>query len=179
MPPMTDKASLRGVAAELEPATEAENRAVTALLSAEIGGAETACIYLPMPGELDVTSVMSRDLGISWHTTRTERGRDLTVHPIDSEMETHVFGFRQPVATAQLVSPRSIDVWIVPGAAFDVTGNRLGHGRGYYDRLLSNARSDAIFIAVTLERRIFDQIPALPHDIAMHRVVTEKRVIRP
>jgi 5-formyltetrahydrofolate cyclo-ligase len=94
-------------------------------------------------------------------------------------METHAFGYRQPVAGSDLTPPTSIDVWIVPGAAFDTRGNRLGHGKGYYDRLLSKARPDSRFIAVTLGRRIFDRIPTEAHDVTMHRIVTEERVITP
>lgn len=175
---MTDKPKLRALAATLAPATAAECEAVSQRLGDELGGARTACIYLPMPGELDVTSVMQERPEIAWHTTRTERGSDLTVHPMSSEMETHTFGYRQPIATSGLIDPDSIDAWIVPGAAFDARGNRLGHGKGYYDRLLSRARRDSHFIAVTVERRIFEHVPNLPHDITMHRIVTEERVIR-
>lgn len=147
-------------------------------LADELGVARSACVYLPMPGELDVTAVIERRSDIEWHTTRTERGSDLTVHRMDSEMEIHAFGYRQPIATSDRVDPASIDAWIVPGAAFDVRGNRLGHGKGYYDRLLVQARRDSQFIAVTVERRIFDHIPSLLHDVKMHRIITEERVIR-
>lgn len=175
---MSDKPQLRAVAAKLAPATVAECEAVTHRLADELGEARTACVYLPMPGELDVTAVMERRPDIVWHTTRTERGSDLTVHLMASEMETHPFGYRQPIATSDRVDPASIDAWIVPGAAFDVRGNRLGHGKGYYDRLLAQAKRESQFIAVTVERRMFDQIPALSHDVKMHRIITEERVIR-
>lgn len=175
---MTDKPELRALAAKLAPATAAECEAVSKRLIGELGGAQNACIYLPMPGELDVTTVIAARPDIVWHTTRTERGHDLTVHPMTSEMETHAFGYRQPVASSERTDPEDVSVWIVPGAAFDVRGNRLGHGKGYYDRLLSHATPHARFVAVTLERRIFDRIPTEAHDVTMHRIVTEDRVIR-
>jgi 5-formyltetrahydrofolate cyclo-ligase len=64
----------------------------------------------------------------------------------------------------------------VPGVAFDRNGNRIGRGKGYYDRLLEQTR--AITVGVGYGFQLIEDIPAEPHDIAVDYVITEHGVIR-
>ena len=68
-----------------------------------------------------------------------------------------------------------LDVIIVPGAAFDARGNRLGYGAGFYDKLLSAFKK--LTIAVAFEEQIVPKVPADPHDVPVQKIVTEKRII--
>ena len=68
-----------------------------------------------------------------------------------------------------------IDIIIVPGAAFDARGNRLGYGAGFYDQLLPAFKKTAVALAYELQ--IVPSVPADPHDVPVAKVVTEKRVI--
>ena len=68
------------------------------------------------------------------------------------------------------------DAVIIPGVAFDQAKNRLGRGRGFYDRLLE--RMNVKKIALAYEFQIVDHIPTEPHDVGMDIIVTETRVIR-
>lgn len=67
---------------------------------------------------------------------------------------------------------------VMPGAAFDIEGNRLGYGAGYYDRLLSCLRRKIPLVALAYEEQIVESVPAEPHDIKVHAIVTDGRVIR-
>ena len=176
---MADKPTLRRLARLLSPATLVESDRVTDRLLGVLGSALTGCIYLPMPGELDVTSVVDRRADIEWFTTRTVDRTTLSVHPFHSEYEVHPFGYRQPIHGSVEADPGEIDVWLVPGLAFDGAGHRLGHGMGYYDRLLAGVGPEARLVGVTLERRIFPSIPSDRFDVPMDLVVTEERVISP
>ncbi len=69
------------------------------------------------------------------------------------------------------VSPEILDLIIVPGVAFDRHGNRLGRGKGFYDRFLSQAH--ATTIAVCLDCQLVDHIPTEPHDLPAQFVVTK------
>jgi 5,10-methenyltetrahydrofolate synthetase len=66
--------------------------------------------------------------------------------------------------------------WLVPGLAFSQTGVRLGRGAGYYDRLLE--ASAAPKIGVCLESQLATEIPAQQHDVKMHHIITEARIIK-
>ncbi len=76
------------------------------------------------------------------------------------------------------ISPKRLDVVIVPGSVFDRRGARFGYGGGFYDRFLSNEASQAIRIALAFSFQVMDyDIPVRPHDEFMDYIVTEKEVI--
>lgn len=74
------------------------------------------------------------------------------------------------------VSLDEIDMILVPGVVFDESGNRIGHGVGYYDKLLRNSKN-ATHIGLAFELQIVDNIPAEEHDVKVDKIVTEERVI--
>jgi 5-formyltetrahydrofolate cyclo-ligase len=74
------------------------------------------------------------------------------------------------------VTPTELDLVMVPGVAFDRRGGRMGHGFGYYDRLLEHARPDAPLVALAFECQLFPEIPTQPHDVFMDKVITEQAV---
>ena len=73
-----------------------------------------------------------------------------------------------------------IDTVLVPGVAFDARGGRLGHGKGFYDRMLARLGGRArCRIGVAFGFQIVEAVPCGPHDIRMEAVVVEARVYRP
>ncbi len=64
---------------------------------------------------------------------------------------------------------------IVPGAAFDERGNRIGYGAGFYDKLLLAFKKPTV--AVAFEVQIVHSVPIDSHDVPVQKIVTEKRVI--
>lgn len=80
------------------------------------------------------------------------------------------------------VAPGTVEVILVPGVAFDACGGRLGHGGGYYDRLIGQCRAarhgrlTAIGLAFSFQ--VVEQVPCGGRDEALDYVVTEERIIR-
>lgn len=110
-------------------------------------------------------------------------GRDLALFHLQGmeELAASGFGLFEPrpelrADPAKRVDPAELDLVMVPGVAFDRRGGRLGHGKGYYDRLLPRIRCDAPLIAVAFECQLFPEIPMLEHDVFMDRVITEKTI---
>jgi len=68
-----------------------------------------------------------------------------------------------------------IDLALVPGVVFDHRGNRIGHGKGYYDRLLQKIKG--ISIGLAFEVQLVDSIPVEKHDEKVDKIITEERVI--
>ncbi len=118
--------------------------------------------YLPLPGELDLSSLPSMLPGCEWALTRTPFEGPLTVHPLGSELEMHRFGFPQPAENSIVVDDSAIDIVLVPGLLFDRRGGRLGRGMGYYDDLLGRLHADRV--GVCLETWIIEEVPLEPHD---------------
>jgi 5-formyltetrahydrofolate cyclo-ligase len=76
------------------------------------------------------------------------------------------------------VKPSDLDLIMVPGVAFDRSGARMGHGKGYYDKLLQHARLDAPLVALAFECQLFPEIPTAQHDIFMDKIITERAVYK-
>lgn len=68
-----------------------------------------------------------------------------------------------------------LDLIIIPGVVFDKRGNRIGRGKGYYDRFLKGANAKKIALAYDLQ--LFENIPADSHDIKMDYIITESKII--
>ncbi|MBR5777221.1 MAG: 5-formyltetrahydrofolate cyclo-ligase [Bacteroidales bacterium] len=103
-------------------------------------------------------------------------GDTLRIKPfttIDNMVISEQFGIGEPIGD-DYTNLSDIDVIIVPGVAFDRKKNRMGRGRGYYDRLLSTC--DAHKIGVGFDFQLFDTVPTQPFDIPMDSVVTETEV---
>ena len=73
------------------------------------------------------------------------------------------------------ISIDKIDLIIVPGVAFDLSGNRVGHGKGYYDKLLEKTK--AITVGLAFEFQLVENIPTEPHDKPVDIIITEKHII--
>lgn len=70
-----------------------------------------------------------------------------------------------------------IDFIIVPGLAFDLEGNRLGYGRGYYDRFFEKYPR-AIRCAICFSEQIVELVPTEEHDKKMDYIITEKNIYK-
>ena len=70
----------------------------------------------------------------------------------------------------------SMEMIIVPGVAYDVRGHRVGRGKGFYDRLLSDAK--AVKVGVGYDFQVVDEIEVEPHDVGVDVIITESRCLR-
>ena len=77
----------------------------------------------------------------------------------------------------KFVEPAQINCVIVPGAAFDLNGGRLGLGGGYYDRFLPNA-VNAIKIAFAYDFQVVDSLPIESHDVKVDFILTTKNFLK-
>ncbi|RLG18504.1 5-formyltetrahydrofolate cyclo-ligase [Candidatus Micrarchaeota archaeon] len=103
-------------------------------------------------------------------------GKNLILSEIKSvrELVEGAFGVLEP-ANFVPVEERLIELAVVPGVAFDSQGDRIGHGMGYYDKLLKKLKCPIIGLA--FEFQLVDDIPEEEHDVRVHKIITEKRVI--
>lgn len=80
------------------------------------------------------------------------------------------YGVVEP-AVRQCVPLKDIDLVVVPGVAFDKKGNRLGRGRGFYDRFLKRLTPRTATIGLAFDFQILPSLPAVSHDARVNRVI--------
>lgn len=106
------------------------------------------------------------------------RGRPLTMRAwaFGAPLASGVWGIREPTPDAPKVFP---DILLVPLAAFDRSGNRIGYGAGYYDMTIHRLRAMKPVVAVGLAfaAQQIDHVPTTPRDEPLDLVLTEREVI--
>lgn len=102
-------------------------------------------------------------------------GDDLELRKYSGKQNLRTGSYRIEEPTGELFTDyTSIELAIIPGVAFDRSGNRLGRGKGYYDRLLP--KLDLSYkIGICFSFQLTDQIPAEEHDIRMDYILTEEQ----
>ena len=136
---------------------------------------DIVAVYLASPDEIDLSDVIRWliDLGAKvvaprWNGETYElaklKGLD------EKNLRRGPMGIREPI-DADVVEPKSVYAWIIPGLAFTRGGKRLGYGGGWYDRFLASAPKGAVKIGVAYSFQIVEDLPAEPHDIQLTDVV--------
>jgi 5-formyltetrahydrofolate cyclo-ligase len=106
--------------------------------------------------------------------SRTMDFRELTRF---TQLESVYFGLYEPIVSeTSSVKSEEIDLVIVPGAAFDNRGYRLGFGGGYYDRFLANYHGNTL--ALAFEKQIINNVPIEKHDIPVKKIISNHEVIK-
>lgn len=87
----------------------------------------------------------------------------------DTKYQKSPFKILEPIGREYI---DKIDLIIVPGVSFDRYLNRLGYGKGYYDKYLAN--SNSYKIGICFDEQITNDLPVEETDIKMNLVITEK-----
>ena len=141
---------------------------------------KSVAAFLPTPQEPPITETLNRLLGsgltifvpVSQPAGALEWVR--LVPGATEGLVTDSAGMPIPTDGERIARP-GVEAVFVPAAAVDRDGNRLGWGKGYYDRFLETI-PDATVIAVVFEADIFAQIPTETHDHPVDIIVTEKDI---
>jgi 5-formyltetrahydrofolate cyclo-ligase len=140
-------------------------------------------IYISKAGEVDTRGLiqqllaMGRQVYVPWFDAAQKQYIASELLDFALDLKIGQFGILEPKPEAlRPVGDDRIDTVLVPGLAFDETGNRLGRGKGYFDRLLQDLRG--VKIALAYDFQIVGEVPTEAHDAAVDFIVTEKRVIK-
>lgn len=98
---------------------------------------------------------------------------------MDEDLALSRYGYYEPVfEKIKAVEPEEFDLIIAPGVVFDRKLNRIGFGKGYYDRILCRKRKDSSIVAPAYEFQVLAEVPAEQHDIKMDMIITENNIYR-
>jgi 5-formyltetrahydrofolate cyclo-ligase len=137
--------------------------------------------FCPLRSEIDPSPLM-RQLAARGATLALPlvkgRGSPLVfrAYAFGDPLKSGTWGIREPLSEAALVAP---DLLIVPFAAFDRRGHRIGYGAGYYDMTLRQLRARQSIVAIGLGFAVqeISAVPATAHDERLDLVLTERELI--
>lgn len=137
--------------------------------------ADRIMMYHSLPDELSTHEFLRKWAGKKRFYLPRINGVDLEVLPYEeSRLELGSFHIEEPTGN-DITDPSDIELVVVPAVAYDKKGRRLGRGKGFYDRFLSQTK--ATKVGVGYEFQLVDELPVEPHDIPMDIIVTQKTTI--
>ena len=133
--------------------------------------AETVLAYWSMDDEVYTHDFVKRWAGSKTLLLPCVKGDELELRYFDGEERLQPGeGYAIPEPVGELFADwGKIDLILVPGVAFDKFGNRLGRGKGYYDKVLK--QTGAYKLGVCFDFQLVECVPVEPHDVKMDRVV--------
>lgn len=138
--------------------------------------------FAPLPGEIDIwplfetTLQKGRLLALPRFNPATKEYEACLIQDPAADLIIGHYELREPAPECPILELNEFDLVIVPGIGFDRKGNRLGRGKGYYDRLL--AKTSAFKCGVAFDVQLVEAIPAANHDIQMQAVITAGECVR-
>lgn len=146
----------------------------------EVVDARTVMAFWSFGSEVDTAPLIARLLA-DGRTVALPRTEGPEIVPVTYErgdpVRSTAYGAMEPPFGRGL-SADELDLVVVPGVAFDREGNRIGYGRGYYDRLVSRLRPGVPTVAIAFGMQIVDRVPSGGTDRRVDAIVTEDEVIR-
>lgn len=132
--------------------------------------AEVVLAYWSMEDEVFTHDFVSRWAGKKTLLLPSVRGEELDIRYFDGAEKLvpgEAYAIPEPVGDL-FGNWEKIDVILVPGMAFDAQGNRLGRGKGYYDKVLK--QTSAYKIGICFDFQFLESVPTEAHDVRMDKV---------
>lgn len=157
---------------------------ITAQLDALLAhtGARSLSCYLSMttePGTREfLRAAVQRGIRVLLPVTRADGLLDWAVADDTTEVTTGILGLDEP--TGELLGPIAVDevdLMIIPAAAVDETGMRLGWGRGYFDKTLGSMQKQPPVYALVYDSEVLENVPRDLHDQPVTGIVTPTRIL--
>lgn len=172
------RARRRAFVASLDPADRNRQlEALADLVVPEVPTGGTVASYRAVGDEIDPAAIeerLGRPMALPWFA---DRDAAMIFRLFDGSTEPGPFRIPQPPTDAAAVEP---DILLVPLIAADVSRNRLGQGKGHYDRALTELRRRRPILTIGLawDVQIVERLPVDPWDVQLDRVVTPTRILR-
>ena len=176
---LTDKRQIRrNVRAEIaklstdEKSTLSAQICSTLLHSQEVGDASVVALFISLTDEPETVEIIAELAKTKRVVVPRIEGEEMNFYEIAEGLAEGVFGILEPLSTTP-VEPSEIDVMVVPGVAFTQSGERLGRGKGFYDKYLSRKGFRAHTIGICYPCQVVEHLPVEPHDKVMDEVIWE------
>lgn len=136
--------------------------------------------YSPIQNELSPMPFLHQLSGVQIVMPRFIKAQNdydiAVVNDLDTDLSLGNLDIKEPLSSCPSFPQEKVDLWLVPGLAFDATGARLGFGAGIYDQFL--AASPGLKVGLAYNFQVLDKLPQGDHDIKMDYIVTPTETIR-
>jgi 5-formyltetrahydrofolate cyclo-ligase len=174
---------IRAALEKISPAVRAvESVELCEGLEPQLRIAHAILFFAPTPEELDIWPLLEKFLAagkvcaLPFYNSATKNYLARRVRNPAKDVSAGHFGIREPASSCPEVPLETFDLVLVPGLAFDWNGNRLGRGKGFYDRLLENV--SGVKCGVARDFQLLEKIPAEPRDLRVNFIVTPAREVK-
>jgi 5-formyltetrahydrofolate cyclo-ligase len=141
--------------------------------TSEFENADRIAVYFSLPDEVQTQKLIE-----GWKDKKEIYlpvivGNEMKFHKYHgaNRLKTGVFGIKEPDTDSEKTEISDVDLFIVPGMAFDRHFNRLGRGKGFYDRILNNVKKPVAGLCFGFQ--LFNHIPSNQYDKKMTKIITE------
>ena len=146
----------------------------------EFQKAKTVLLYVPVKGEINLLPLVAicRQAGkeVGFPVSMSDGSLMFRSPTSDEDMAAGAFGIPEPTQTAKPSTLNEHTLCILPALTFDPQGNRLGYGKGFYDRFLESFQG--MKMGAVYEKLMVPTVPTEAHDLPVDIVVHEKGVMR-
>ncbi len=138
-------------------------------------------IYLSFGTEIDTKKIINRALQDKkevYIPKIYKKDKSMKAIRLNSfeDLNENSMGILEPIDDSDYINKEEIDLIIVPGVVFDLNGNRIGYGGGYYDRYLEDIKKVSNKVALAYDLQIVDFIDPEAHDISVDYIITNTKV---
>lgn len=178
-----DKRDIRKKVKELRDSISKEKRKVESEIlckkiieSKEYKKSKKILSFMNFGSEIEI-EILNRKIvedGKKLYLPRAEKNGRISIVEYGKSFTIGSFGIREPIGE---VYNGDLDMIITPGLAFDRAGNRIGYGKGYYDRFFEKY-SSVLKVAPIFEIQLFEKIPSEEHDIKIDMIITKNEFLK-
>ncbi len=161
-----------------------ENADIVKKLTAMKEFVDADCIgcYISVEGEVDTSEIIKKAFDMGKKVCVPAYYNDIKGYKyvvLEQDCSLIAGKYKIPEPKCKIEIEQSADIVIIPCVAFDFQRNRLGHGSGYFDRLLATVSNDTLKIGLAFSFQMVDKIRTVDTDIPMDKIVLSEGIIQP
>lgn len=139
--------------------------------------ARVIMVYVSMGSEVDTLSIITHALGnnkvicVPKVINLREGMKAIEIHNLQELKKCGKYNILEPEDFDNEIKAESVDLFLVPGLAFDSSGGRIGYGAGFYDRFLKDSRRDALKLGLSYDFQLIKEVPMEDSDIRLDHII--------
>ena len=140
------------------------------------------CITHSLPDEIDTQNFLNNQtLNLRFYLPKVNKERnELSIHLVENiknDLKLGTLNILEPITDEEKNWQKKVDCMVVPARAMDIEGNRLGRGKGHYDRLLAKVDAQkTVVVCMIYHCQLLAEVPTESFDVPIEYCITEKGV---